>query len=356
MPHKIRRLGGKGKRILGTKRRIKSAGGKTLRTKKMSTGGSGRWALETGNPEGERGLVQNLEELVVMNLVEESMGHRENSMTVQDLVLSLTESTRKLGYGFGFSMGNQMNSYGKAHIGTLFGALDRLGLGKVLYYPSLEHATITSMKTKANTTSLGIPVHIIEAGIIAGYLSGYLGTGIKVRETLCTYLNSDVCQFVAEPMEAQEPSTGAVNPKPKEVIKAIAERIDAVEPDKAEKRENRYYLILPNMPLMKKPLLEESSNILYLAGVELAMMHSRTSYEDALKKIACYFDTNGIEVRKLKGKRVIRINYKQYNSIEGLVELSVSMVDGFLEAIFGREPKRRSGIRSNKAYFVELTV
>ena len=356
MPHKIRRFGDTGKRALETKRVKRRAGGKTHRIKKMAMRGSRRGRLKTWNSGGKRGPVQNLEELVVMDLVEESMGHRENSMTVQDLVLSLTESTRRLGYGFGFSMGNQMNSYGKAHIGALFGALDRLGLGKVLYYPSLEHATITSMKTKANATSLGIPVHIIEAGIIAGYLSGYLGTGIKVHETLCTYLNSDVCQFVAEPVEAQEHPSGAVNPKPKDVIKAIAERIEAVEPDKAEKGENRYYLILPNMPLMKKQLLEESSNILYLAGIELAKVHSRTSYEDALRKIACYFDMNSIEVRKLKGKRVIRINYKQYNSIEGLVELSVSMADGFLEAVFGREPKKRSGIRSNKAYFVELTV
>ena len=166
MPHKSRKSltrSGRGSRHSG-KREKASGTGRGVRVKGISIAGKGREVIhELERPDERRALVQNLEELVVMNLVEDSMGHRENSMTVQDLVLSLTESTRRLGYGFGFSIGSQMNNYGKAHIGALFGALDRLGLGKVLYYPSLEHATITSMKAKANRVSLGIPVHIIEA-------------------------------------------------------------------------------------------------------------------------------------------------------------------------------------------------
>jgi predicted hydrocarbon binding protein len=298
----------------------------------------------------------NLEDLVVMNLMEQGARHPGNSMTVQDLVLSLTNSTRKLGYGFGFSVGKQINEYARGNINALFDALEKLGLGKVLYYPTLEHASITAIRHRSNSVVLGSPVHVIESGIIAGYLSGELGTGISVREVLCTYMDSDVCQFVAEPITRQEYSAAHANPALSNVVSAIAEMINSTASGTTERSEGAYYVALADMPLMKRQLLNESSNVLYLAGEKLARMRSSETYKDALRKIAYYFDLDGVDVHERSGKRVIRLRYKQYNSIDGLVELSSSMVAGFLETMFGSEPRKRSGIGGNRAYFVELTV
>ncbi len=333
----------------GKKRAIRKVAAPAARkAAKVQKKGAAKPAVKTG-------AIRSLEELLVSNLVTGSAGHSGNGIDVQDLVLSLTPSTRRLGYNFGFSMGKQVYGYGNTNVNVLFDVLEKLGLGKVLYYPATEHATITSM-TRKRRTILGMPAHSIECGVIAGYLSGYLGTGIRVHEPMCIYTNSDRCQFVAEPVTEPDYTKMLANPDPDAVINAIAERIDSINESPLTSSESMHYLVLPSMPLMSSQMLPGSSDILYLAGGKLARMHGKSDWKSPIRKVACYFDLNGVELREQKGKRVIRLKYKQYNSMEGLVRLSSSIVSGFLETLFQSKPSIRSGISDGKAYFMEMTV
>lgn len=364
MARKIRKKGAKAQKRRKTARAAKVR--QVPRVKKTIKRPLGKPAKKAAKPRRvtsgaglsavKEALVRNLEELAVADMVKESADKSEDSIAVQDLVLSLTQATRKLGYNFGFSIGKEMHEYGGADIEVLFGALEKLGLGKVLYYPSPEHAIITSTKRKANKVTLGMGVHLIESGIIAGYLSGHIGMGVRVRETLCTYKDSDRCQFSAEPITESDYLAPLGNAQLDEVVSAIVERIDSSGARKSRKKENRYYLLLPSLPLMRGRLLGESSDVLYLAGGALAKIHDAHSYMEELSKIARYFDLDGVDGREAKGKRVIRLKYKQYNSIDGLVRLSSSMAIGFLRTLFEGEPRTRLGIGTNKSYFMEITI
>ncbi|MEM3839077.1 MAG: V4R domain-containing protein [Candidatus Micrarchaeaceae archaeon] len=301
--------------------------------------------------------VHTLEELAVADLINkaaDNAGVLGNSTDVQNLVLSLTGSSRKLGYNFGFFIGKQISQYSNGGIGALSNALEKLGIGKVLYHPSHGYAIITSVKPKPGTVKLGIPVHILEAGIIAGYMSGHLGEPVTVRESMCTYLNSDICQFVAEPISEGAAAQDEAVPEPMRAIEAMAHSVKSLD-QWSSSREN-YFALLPDMPLSNKYLLQETSDLMYLAGAKLAGLSEKSDFEKTLGKIARYFDLAGAEVASRGGKKVIILRYKQYNSTTELVELSSSMAAGFIETLLGRSTKRSSGVSEDKSYFVEFRV
>ncbi len=309
--------------------------------------GRGTAAARTG-----REAPNDLEELLVRDLVGSGAVPKLNSgVLAQDLILSLTASTRKLGYNLGFGVGRQIYREGGANIGMFFDVLEKLGLGKVLYYPSEEHVVITSMLDTKQIASLETGAHVFESGVIAGYFSGYLNRMVRVRETLCIFKNSNVCQFIADAVQHHYHFVDR-DPKLDVVISAIASGINRID-GTAKNLENRDYLLLPSLPLARTPLLDEACKILYLAGGRLAMIGG-SEYKEAIGKIARYFDLEDAQVTESKGKRIIRLKYKDYNSLEGIVRLSSSMAMGYVAKASGSEPVARASVGKNGTYLVSI--
>lgn len=311
---------------------------------------SGMPGKPAGRPATDR------EELLIRSMIRAASGGIRGGIDVQDLTLSVADSARRLGYKSGFYIGERVFAIAGRDTEAFFGVLDRLGLGKVLYYPADGYAIITS----ANGTPkapLNANIHVFESGVMAGYLSGYVGRRVWARETVCTYNGSGFCQFsIGQVPEGPDggpqgwPGIGAV-------ARAIAQRISDTDYLGAAKGADRDYLLLPSLPLINGLLLEETSRILYLAGEQLASMDTGDGYKEALKRIGAYFDLDGVGISRIgRSKRVIRLKYKQYNSIDGLVRLSSSMVVGFLAKYFKSDPTVKRSVGKDGTYSVSITL
>ena len=330
-----------------TRKKVARARKRLPQRSRKSAGGEKRRVAPPPTAEAPK----DFEELLVRDLVSSATGQKMGSgITAQDLILSLTASTRKLGYNLGFTVGRQIYGHGGANIGMFFDVLEKLGMGKVLYYPSEEHVIITSMLDTKQIAELNVGAHVFESGLIAGYFSGYLNRMVKARETLCIFKNSNVCQFVADTVHHHH--AAEQNPRLDAVIGAIASGIDRTE-SSAGDRENRDYLLLPSLPLTKSPLLDEACKVLYLAGERLAVV-GRSDYREEIGKMARYFDLEGANIHEAGGKRVIRLKYKDYNSLEGIVRLSSSMAMGYIAKSSGSRPVAVASVGRKGAYLVSI--
>ncbi len=290
----------------------------------------------------------DVDELMVTGIMKHAVPVADT--TVQNIIYNSGDAARRLGYKFGFHVGQSVHAQSANGMAQFFDALENLGMGKALYYPSGSYATITSGKS-ARKYSSGSKLHVFESGIIAGYLSGRTGRMINVTETACSSEGHDRCQFVAEPSEVQQSNpAGRINNPSKEIARAI------MLSNPVQRDGENTHLALSNIPFMQEPLTSSVSRIFSDAGRNIA--HTcHGDYNAALKHISDCFDLAGIEVKnRARGKKVIRLKYKQYNSMEGLANLSGSMVLGFAKSFFRSNPQVRTGLSKDNTYFVDIRL
>ncbi len=296
----------------------------------------------------------DFEDLLVKSLAFESAGGAYKDISMQDMLLDLTKSGRKLAYNYGFTVGTGVHSE-DPRIDALFRTLEKFGLGRVLYQPSQDSLIITARESRFVPLAVGGYVHVYEAGLIAGYLTASVGRRIAVRETHCIYNNSSFCQFIAQPSGREadygRPLDAGV------VIDTIAETIRNLPAQTGVHSAERGYYLLPTLPLLKSPLVDEASKLLYVIGIRIAELGRRDEPAATIGKIASYFDMANAQLLSTRGnRRIIRLKYKHYNSIDQLVKLSTSMVIGYANAAFDSDAELEMHTGKDSNYVVRIRL
>ncbi len=296
----------------------------------------------------------DFEELLVRNLTVDRTGGVYKDVSVQEMILGLTAAGRKLAYESGFEIGMGLNASSEK-IDALFKALEKFGLGKVLYNPSEEHLIVTSKHPRYVPSNLGSNLHEYESGMIAGYLTASTGENISVKEARCVYNGFESCQFIAEP-RLHGPDYGTPLDSG-QVVDAIARTIKNAPHGVIESNTEHDYCLLPTLLLMRRPIADESSRVLYVAGIRLAELSRDSPPSETIGKIGYYFDMKHAGLANLRGnRRVIRLKYKHYNSIDQLVRLSASMLVGFANAAFGSEAELEMSVDADRSYLVNIKL
>lgn len=297
----------------------------------------------------------DFEEFLLNSLATDKTGGIYKSIAALDMIFSLTRSGKELGYKSGFLVGHSICQRSDGNIDMLFKSLEMYGLGQVLYYPSPERVIITANEQRRGRVGLGENIHIYEAGLIAGFLSASTGQKITVREAQCIFNNGSFCQFVADQDLVEEYKESYL--KQDEVIRTIAQVIDSQPSGLVDSHTEHEYYLLPLLPLMKKPLSDETGKLLYLIGVQLAKISKNEDPQEMLDKIAFYFDLGSVSVEKSgSGKRVIRLKYKHYNSLDNLVRLSSSLFIGFLTTALNSRPEIEMFNDADNLYVVKMRI
>lgn len=296
--------------------------------------------------------VHDFEDLLIKSLAVDNSGSARD-ISMQDLLLDLTKSGRKLAYNYGFTVGTGIYSE-NGKLESLFSVLEKFGLGRVLYQPAQDSLIITAREGRLSPPPVGGVVHVYEAGIMAGYLTASVGRRVMVKETHCKYNGSTFCQFVAEPNDGEidygKPLAANI------VIDAIARTIRDLPENRQGKADHNYYL-LPTLPLMKSPLVDEASKLLYVIGIRIAELGGRETPARTIEKIASYFDIGNAQLlRSGSNRRIIRLKYKHYNSIDQLVKLSTSMVIGYANAAFDSEAELEMSTSKDNSYVVRIRL
>ncbi len=292
---------------------------------------------------------QDFEEILINSLLHR--GGAASDTTPGNILFGSTDAARRLGYKFGFYVGKGIHAQGGG-IDSLFLALENLGFGKVLYYPSGRNVVITSGMSALPRAPLGNRMHILESGIMAGYLSGHTGTLVDVFESSCAHEGNGRCQFIASPSDSSRPIHRGRNVRGP--VGEIARNVLSQSSHEDAEGE-QMHLMLQYLPLSKDPVVGAVSRILSKAGAMLAG-ECHGDHAAAINGIRRCFDLASVETINRSSKRVIRLKYKQYNSMEGLVNLSGSMALGFARAFYRSKPEIRTGLNKDGTYFLDIKM
>ena len=264
------------------------------------------------------------------------------------LLYNATPSTKKLVYGFGHHLGIRMHQESGSSRNLLPALSEKIGIGKTLYIPSEETLIIKS--SPRVTINSGIFAHIMEAGIISGYLSSFTGEKVATRETACSFNGDWLCKF-----ESYASNTDPdFSDKLAEISKISKSALSDISDTRAPT--NGYYAILSMIPMLSAPLSTELSKLLYLAG-SMAAEHSEKGNErGALSRISYFLDLENTFFEKKGVRASIILKDKPYNSNIPFIDLSASMFAGFASSMFGREIAVESAVDNNRNYLVKLST
>jgi predicted hydrocarbon binding protein len=321
----------------------------------LNKGAAARPAEQAEAAQQVQRLPSDFEDYLVDSLATDRSGGLYKDISAFDMIYCLTASGRQLGYKSGFVVGNSLYEKSNNDIEMLFKTLRMFGLGRVLYYPAEDRAIITANEKTRSYVVLNDNIHVYECGIIAGFLSAATGQNISVVETHCIYNDSSFCQFVADPMPQEERKEHRLDQNA--FVRTIATLIDGQPSGVVDSQTEHGYFILPMLPLMRQPLAEETGKVLYLIGVNLAQISKRENPEEVIQKIGYALDLKGVSIeRSGNSKRVIRLKYKHYNSLDQLVNLSVALFVGFLTTAFNSRPELEMFNDLDKGYVVKIKV
>ncbi len=299
----------------------------------------------------ERYHTNDLEDALTRNLVDGAHAEQPfDGMPIQDILYSASPAMRSMAYKFGFSLGQNIHLISDGR-NVLPEVLEKAGFGKVIYYPFEDKVVITSTRSKSRG-SMRDNIHVCDSGIIAGYLSAATGQEITARETHCVYGDSEFCQFIATPSAAQQGEESH-----RHGLDAMADALSSsVEGGGAAMHES--YYLLSTVPLMKEPMLQEASKLLYLAGKRMAESTDAADGKKAIERMAKRLGVMDVRVRTdAKGTpKSINLEYSQSASTKPFIELSTSLIAGFTNSLYGSsvEMSRRLGRHAN--YIIGLTL
>lgn len=271
-------------------------------------------------------------------------------MPLQDIIYSSTPSLKSMAYKYGFSIGKNVHSMSGSD-NALLQVLESAGLGKVIYYPFEDRVVITSAQSRERGGTFKENVHVCDSGIIAGYLSAATGSEIRVKETHCVYNGSNFCQFVATPYEQ-----GSEEERRHDLDSVVDALSQSLQGEEHGMREDFY--MLTAVPLMKEPVLNEASKLLYIAGNRMAESADASKGTEAIINMARRVGVKHATIRtdKKGTPRSINLEYGQNTSTKPFVELSTSLLAGFTNSLYNShaEMTRKLGKRSN--YIVNLNL
>ena len=268
-------------------------------------------------------------------------------IALQDIVYNLSDSTRRLAYKAGFSLGETTNRHFPG-LASLEKILSSAGFGKILYYPSETRALITSRKS-SGIADLGLgKMHAFEAGIIAGHLSSLMKREIGVREAHCSLGGAQFCQFIASPHENAYEGTGTEEGL--EAAAAILRRaVSAGGPGMTEP-----YRMLSMLPIMRRPLSAEVEKLFYALGKKLAVSDDNAR-EEGIRRLAAYSGAKKADVEANARTAKVVLRFDLYNSVGSFLDLTSALLSGYLGGAYPRcsiTQSRRFG--NGKTYILEM--
>jgi predicted hydrocarbon binding protein len=308
---KIKKMATK-KRLVAIKKGIKKIKSKKAKAVKKQKKAKTIYKKESKKIEK---IPSNFEELL-QNRIESKKLTFVNAPVLQDLLYTSTPSLREIAYKSGFSFGKSLYENGKS-IDKLAEALEAAGLKDMLYYPFKDKAIIKA-KPESNY-NLGKAVHIFESGIIAGFMSAASGKIIYVKENKCGFEGNDLCEFYAEPRESLKPE--------EEYNEEVVEDIAKIAKSESGYKLSQEYLLFSMLPLMKEPIKDEISKLLFAAGSALGKNKEMPSIENLANKLGINAHTN---------KKGIILEYNTLNSIKGFVDISSALFAGIARGLGGK--------------------
>ncbi len=292
----------------------------------------------------------DLEDLLSKSLITAEGSAFFAGMPIQDILYSVTPTMKSMAYKYGFSIGKNLHKMA-AGKNILPEVLEKAGFGKVVYYPFEDSVVITSAQSHIKETAMKENIHSLSSGIIAGYLTAATGKEIKTTETRCVYNGSENCQFVAkQPGEEVENFGSAHN------IDAIAEAISNSTELPVSMREE--YYMLTAMPLMKEPVLQEASKLLYLAGKKMGSHVNASDGKDTLVRMAKNFGVKQTRVTMGENGAAtsISLEYGQNVSTRPFVELSTSLISGLANSLYNSKAEVGRKLGKSRNYIVNLRL
>ncbi|HUB92400.1 MAG TPA: hypothetical protein VL945_00400, partial [Candidatus Saccharimonadales bacterium] len=116
------------------------------------------------------------------------------------------------------------------------------------------------------------------------------------------------------------------------------------------------YALLSLLPIIKEPLLTESSKLMFLIGKKFAEDPRSRDTEKSLERLANFLDIQDVSVKREKKQTSVTLRYGSHNSMEGFMELSIKAFIGFLSKRFNSIVKvRESRFRRNYAVTLSIT-
>jgi predicted hydrocarbon binding protein len=296
---------------------------------------------------------KDLEDLLIGEMTRGEDAHPEPKLLLPTLIYNSTDSMKRLAYGYGFSVGKELFlTAGREGITPLLRVIENAGIGRTLYMPVIDTVVIKSATRIKHSINAQNNIHSYEAGMISGYLSGYTSSAIFTIETHCMYNGAPFCQFVSNSENIRGPSNSKFTLH--KTIETITEAINASEKQLGGKEQN--YMLLCLLPILKKPLLEESSRLMFIAGKRYAELTSGGGeLERNLERLAFFFDIREMKIAKSKSETSVVLKYNAYNSMEGYLELSTKAFIGFLSKRFNSVVRLREG-RLGSGYSITLSV
>lgn len=269
------------------------------------------------------GRTPNDFEDLLIEMVINSSAKPVNGNDVENLVYNTTPGMAELGYGFGFLIGRAL-TLKLGDSAPVTAVLDKIGLNQSYYYPLKDKAIITSKPHSSQPSlRLGKNIHIYEAGIISGYLSTTTGMQVSVDEKRCVYNGSQECQFVATPLA----------PRPEFLGSGIEEISDAIAHNMLDgnyaKNGKEYYRILAYLPLMDSKISDQILKIMMLSGDKAGEIGGMGKIDRMISNISNYFGVKETKMERKGTKRIIRLRYESYNSLQTFVAMPAAIITGF---------------------------
>lgn len=297
-------------------------------------------------------LTKDMEDLLIEDLVLGIPHYSDKGPMLAAAVYNATGSMRELGYNHGFSVGKEVSRIsGGRGILHLLNVLDNAGIGRMLYMPVSEVVVIKGSTRHAHNIQSGRKLHGYEAGLISGYLSAYASRTIRTEETHCRNDGAEFCQFVSNDpdLQAEEGREPGIDETTGNIAAMINDSEGRVE-GKAQS-----YMLLSLLPIIREPVLKESSKLMFLAGKRLAESNRGLDAAESLKRLASFFDIQHLRSGRSRKGFSVTLRYNSYNSMYGFVELSTKAFIGFLSKRYNSVVRLSEG-RQGNSYTVTLSV
>lgn len=294
----------------------------------------------------------DIEELLISSLITNSHSTSHDNILIWDLIYSMSKSMEEVGYTYGHAVGRDIFYKTDGRLDVLIRILEKIGIGRPYYYPSKDMLLIRST-SKPHHPPVGKTVHSYEAGIISGFFSSYAGLDITTTELRCIYNGDKNCEFVTE-----------LNPEPivgkptdhRKLIDALVTKIMDLDYSTVNGMKQDYHM-LPILPLLKRPLLDEISRLLYALGRKLAQKTGKKDIDSTIKNVAYFFGISKAFVENAgRGERVIKLRYSTYNSTHEFVVLSTSMLLGFAKEKFGGDGTIYKRLARDRSYLLTIQI
>lgn len=297
---------------------MKKKGGSGKRA--AGLGGRRRVALARSSGAAGHSKANDTVELLLERMLESKTGTATGMHT---LLYCTTASMQRIAYRYGFSIGRLMHHKHRT-LEKLFDALERGGMGKVLYTPAMDVSYITSQAHAIGNYAkdLKSPVHHYEAGMIAGFLSSYTGNRISTVETSCAW-RGGLCTFVSRssvaPLDRYTGSDEGI----------ITNVIDSIAGMNSTARYIDYYTYLSVQPLLSKGIVSRLSEFMLLCGKRLGEGTNAGDLEAVVHRIGTFIGTDAKLLKNTKAKKSIAVRYNSFSSA-GYVDLTAPLFMGLV--------------------------